>query len=155
MFRWYRRFKNRKRGLFRFEDGRQLRAADPLEIAQRMAVHPRYKPMHLSGAERGHRVDQKIVARAAVDIFDVEQWDDRKQIGMTQAELISLMISFDNYLLALKKNTRRSPTSPASTAATPQPSTPPTMSDSSHSGPLDSDPPSDKQREPGLASSPA
>ncbi len=134
MFRFWRRFRSRYRCIFKFDTGTGLRRIDPLIVCQRLSLDPDYIPQHLADAESGEPIPQAIVAAAACRAFHVTPYDDLNETGLTTAERIDLMISFDNYLLALKKSIRPSPTLPQPTGAIHGGSSGPTTNGSSDFG---------------------
>lgn len=135
MLRFWRRFRGRYRRIFKFDSGAGLRRIDPLIVCQRLALDEHYRGDHLAGAEVGDPVAQAITAGAACRAFGVTAYDDQTETGLTTAERIDLMISFDNYLLALKKNIKPSPTLPRPMGATQRPSNGKTTNGSSGYGP--------------------
>lgn len=143
MLRWFanRRW-NKRRLIFRFNDGRRIRRVDPVEIAIALHEHPEYLPEHLKEASSGSPDAQRTVAKAACDVFGVEPLSENR--GLTVNERIELVMAFDLYLLALKKNTVVSPISRDSTASTSADLSEPTTNDTSVSGSTASEPPSDQ-----------
>lgn len=127
-----------RRLIFRFNNGSKVVAVDPISIAIAIHEHPQFLPRHLREAADGDREAQTIVARAACDVFGVTRFDGYKT-GLTVAERIELMMAFDTYLHALKKNTVHSLTQPISTAQTSPTSSAPTMSDTSDCGSIDTE----------------
>lgn len=113
---------NRSRKIFRFNDGRRVRAVDPVAAALALKEHPTYLRKHLFDSMRGDVDAQRIVAQAACDVFDVKPLDANGR-GLSMTERIELVMGFDLYLSALKKNSVAFPTSPSSTVPTSEPST--------------------------------
>lgn len=126
-------FWRQRRLIFRFNDGSKIVAVDPISIAIAIHEHPKFLPRHLREAADGDRESQAIVANAARDVFGVTRFDGYKT-GLTVAERIELMMAFDTYLNALKKNTGHSLTSPISTASMSPSLNTPIMSDTSDCG---------------------
>lgn len=110
---------NRRRLIFRFNDGAKVVSVDPITIAIAIHEHSKFLPRHMNEAADGDREAQSIVAEAACDVFKVSRFDGYKS-GLTVAERIELMMAFDVYLHTLKKNTVSSPIQPISTASTSQ-----------------------------------
>lgn len=106
----------RHRAIFRYRDGRKIRSIDPIAVALALHAHPRFLPTHLAEAAGGDAEAMETVAQAACDVFGVAPFNG--QSGLTIAELIELMLAFDVYCLALKKNTGILPTRPNSTVLT-------------------------------------
>lgn len=106
----------RHRAIFRYRDGHKIRSIDPIAVALALHAHPKFLPTHLAEAAGGDAEAMKTVAKTACDVFGVVPFDG--QSGLTIAELIELMLSFDVYCLALKKNTGISPTRPSFTEST-------------------------------------
>lgn len=119
----------RRRLLFRFHDGKRIRRADPLSAAIALHSHPKYLPRHLVEARNGDKEAMQIVADAATDIFGLQPLSPDGKRGLTLNERFEIMLGFNAYLRALKKNTVASATSRSSTAATSPPSSSPTTSD--------------------------
>ena len=155
IFRWFRqRLWRRRRLIFRFNDGTRVRSIDPIEAAMALHDHTRYLPQHLAGATEGDREAQQIAAAAACDVFGVRPLSEDGGSGLTVSERIELLMAFDLYLLALKKNTAPPPTRRSSTASTPQPSPEPTTSSTSASGSTATERPSEPPRSSDSASQP-
>lgn len=108
-------FWNRRRLLFRFHDGRRVRGIDPVEVLTRLADHEDYLPRHLSDAVNGDRESQQIVAKAACEAFGVKPYDG-KRTGLTVAERLHLMLTFDAWTIVVKKNIASWPIQQHSTA---------------------------------------
>lgn len=117
--------------IFRYHDGSRVRSADPIVLASLLHEHDEYLYRHLGEAADGDSDSIDIVARAVCDVFGVQPLAGKT--GLTVAERIELMMAFDLYLIELKKNTGRFPTSPDFTESTSPPSPAPTTSDSSDS----------------------
>lgn len=151
LFRW---LHNRRRKIFRFHDGRRVRCADPIEVAIGLAEHPTFMPDHLEDARWGNEDALEKVATAACDVFGVSPLSTDGKSGLTVGERLELMLAFDLYLLALKKNIGRSPTRPPYTVSTSPVSSGKTTSDTSGSGQTESVAPSAPPTSPGSESSP-
>jgi hypothetical protein len=119
MLTWIRtKIWKRRRLIFRFHDGRRIRAIDPVEVAIALHSHPVFLYRHLSEAADGDFEAQRIVAQTACDVFGVSSVAEDEHYGLTVAERIELVMSFDLYLMELKKNTAVSLTSAPSTVST-------------------------------------
>lgn len=145
LFRW---LHNRRRKIFRFNDGRRVRSIDPIEAAIGLSEHKTYLPEHLEDARFGDVEALGQVATAACDVFGVQPLSVNGKTGLTVAERLELMLAFDLYLLALKKNTARSLTPASSTESTSTDSSEPTTSDTSDSGATESAVPSAARNSP-------
>ncbi|MGV3486237.1 MAG: hypothetical protein ACO1RT_17595 [Planctomycetaceae bacterium] len=140
MLNWIRqRIWNKRRLIFRFNDGQAVRAVDPIEIAIALHEHKEYLPAHLHDAADGDKEAQRIVARAACDAFGVMAWNGFNE-GLTVAERIELMMAFDAYLDTLKKNIAFSPILRTYTASTSKASGAPTTKPMSDCGSTGTDP---------------
>jgi len=104
--RWAERRRQRARGLFKYHDGTRTRRADPAEIWRKLLNHPEmaFEEM-LPLAEQGTMPEREIVIKALCEVFDVKQYDDATQTGLTEWEILQLVGDFDEYLDWLKKNT--------------------------------------------------
>lgn len=125
MIQWLKnRLWNRRRLIFRYHDGTRVTAADPVEVAIALHSHPIFLWRHIGEAVEGNAESQRIVSDAACDVFGVSPLTTGGKGGLTIGERIELVMAFDLYLTALKKNTRVSVISLPSTE-----SIPPTSSD--------------------------
>lgn len=135
MLNWLRnKIWNRRRLLFRFHDGKRIRRVDPLAAAIALHAHPTYLPRHLGEAVDGDKDALQIVAQAASDVLGIAPLVIGGNGGLTLQERLEIMLAFDAYLGALKKNIARPLTSPHSTAQTSPESPAPTTSSTSASG---------------------
>lgn len=139
---------NRRRKIFRFNDGRRIRSADPVEVAIALAEHAEFLPDHLDDARGGDSVALRIVATAACDVFGVRPLSSDGKSGLTVSERLELMLGFDAYLYALKKNTAPSLIRQPSTASISTDSSEPTTSGTSDCGPTECDPLSENLSKP-------
>lgn len=124
---------SRRRKIFRFWDGHRTRAVDPVSAAIALKEHPSFLRRHLREAMEGDIEAQKIVAATACDVFDAKPLDAKGR-GLSTAERIELVMGFDLYLSALKKNSRSSVIPPSSTELTSPASAEPTTPPMSASG---------------------
>lgn len=97
-------FNRRRRGLFRFHDGQRYRYVDPLFVSQSLAADPEYLPRHLGDARKGDREAIGICSRAASRAFGLRDFDGKR--GTTLADRIEILLSFEIWVAALKKNMR-------------------------------------------------
>lgn len=151
LFRW---LHNRRRKIFRFNDGRKIRSADPIEVSIALAEHAKFLPEHLEDARWGDVESLEIVATTACDVFGVQPLSADGKSGLTVGERLELLLAFDLYLMALKKNIGRSPTPRSSTESISPGSSGKTTSDTSGSGQTAPEPSSDPPKSTDSASSP-
>lgn len=121
MFGWIRawfteRNATSRRSLFRYWDGGKWRAGDPFAIWRALANHPKLDldtmaPM----ADAGKEPETTILIEAFCEVFDVQRWDEKAQTGLTDWEIMNLLVELQTYFSNLKKNTSPGPTSPAPT----------------------------------------
>ncbi len=105
MFRFLRRYVSaRKKLIFRFHDGQRNCCADPIVVAGRLKAHPQFLPQHLIEARDGDAMAIKIVGDAACHAFDVQPLDGDGN-GLTLSDRVALLLAFDYWVDALKKNT--------------------------------------------------
>lgn len=105
MLRWLAGwFRPRRRGLFRFHDGMQWRYADPLRVARILAEHPQYRAMHLDHAKAGDPEAIEVCADAAREAFGLRPIDATGR-GTSWQDSIEILLGFDIWVRALKKNT--------------------------------------------------
>jgi hypothetical protein len=134
MLRWLFRRKPR-RDLFHFTDGEGTkRTADPLACWRGMMNHAEYRhDVHPKQVDEGDQEALEITLRMIQDVFGVEEWAEDTPEGLTQGEMLDLLISFIEYTSDVKKNTSLSATPPPPTESTSPESNEPTPSDSSPS----------------------
>ena len=132
---WPFRRRKPKRDLFHFEDGGgNKRAADPLACWRGMMNHVEYRhEVHPKQVHEGDQESLEITLRMVQDVFEVEEWGEDTPNGLTQGEMLDLLISFIEYVSDVKKNTSLSATAPPPTESTSPESSKPTPSDSSPS----------------------
>jgi len=105
---------NRNRRIYRFWDGRNRRAADPMVVYQRLLSCDDFDLETTPQlAEAGDLNSAEITAEAVRFAFDLPTFDGWQ--GLTILECMDLLGVYLAYLLALKKNIRRSPTTSHST----------------------------------------
>jgi hypothetical protein len=125
----------RRRNIFRFNDGRSVRAADPIAVAIALHEHKTFLPRHLGEAVDGDAEAQMIVAETACEVFNVLPLAANGKSGLTVSELLELMLAFDAYLWSLKKSTERLLIKRGYTESTSPQSSEPTTNDTSDCGP--------------------
>ena len=120
---------SQNRDIFRFWDGEEDRGIAPLRAYRALLAHPDFDWEVHPGlidqmdSEDAHLRDMAIQAseltvQAVRDVFGVRPWTDQTP-GLTESEMISLLIGFVDYLVGVKKNTSPSPTSPPPMEPTP------------------------------------
>ncbi|WP_230773893.1 hypothetical protein [Roseiconus lacunae] len=98
MLQWLRDWRSRRRRLlFRYFDGQRTIAVDPLELSRMLSSDPEFLPRHLDEAISGDNDAIEICGRACVRTFRVT--------NLTLGEQIALLVKFDDWIEALKKNT--------------------------------------------------
>jgi len=123
----------RRRNIFRFNDGRRVRSADPIAVAIALHEHKHFLPRHLGEAVGGDHEAMMIVARTACDVFGISLLADGKD-GLTATESLELMLAFDAYLWSLKKSIDLSLIKQGYTESTLPESSEPITSDTSDCG---------------------
>jgi hypothetical protein len=112
----------RRRLIFRFWDGLQLRRVDPIVVARGLAAHPEFsESTHLPLCDAGDIDAIATTAGAVRDVFGVPPFADG---GLAELECLAVLNDFQHWLFSLKKNTNTLPTSPPDTGGT-QDETPP------------------------------
>ena len=96
------RYRPRGREIFRYRVGKSYRYADPIDIALILADHPTYLPRHLAEARAGDLESIEICGQVACDAFGVTFADNDEKLGLTRAELVKLLMSFDLWKIAIK-----------------------------------------------------
>lgn len=121
LFAW-RRIREREQEIFRFWDGSRERGVDPLVVLRDLNAHPQFKPefhpsLILNGDPASGAVKEatEITLDAVNFAFGVEPWReaDGAAKGLTVTKRLELLLTFSEYLDALKKNISGTPTSPA------------------------------------------
>ncbi len=103
-FRNWRR--NRRRRIYRYFDGLRNRYADPVALQFALANHPTYLPRHLAEARAGDVEAIAVLCDVAQGVFGAHGIDARTGKGLSAGELATLVIDFEVYCVALKKNTK-------------------------------------------------
>ena len=113
-----RRLQNRGRRIFKYWDGSRQRACDPMVAARLLDAHEKFDwettPKFID-VEDAKLSDESmgITADAVRMAFGIPIYDGSR--GLTEAELVNLLIDFVTYLNELKKNIREPLTSPPNT----------------------------------------
>ena len=116
---WWRDWNQRHRLLFRYHDGSQWQAIDPLVAVIGLSEHPQYRgDLHPRLVEQGDQEAIQITLRAVKDVFRVQDYDRNTGLGLTLGEQLQLLYTFSRYLELLKKSTDLSPIPPSSMAST-------------------------------------
>ncbi len=124
-------FSERERLIFRYFDGQHIVGADPLKIhAGLLAIPDLIHDSQLAMLESDSPVFQKQSSEASsrlagqlAKVFHVQPFTevDGKCTGLTDAEIIGLLVHFDSFLQPLKKKPVISPTSAPTTAVASSP----------------------------------
>jgi len=123
---WWRDWNQRHRLLFRYHDGSQWQAIDPLVAVIGLSEHPQYRgDLHPRLVEQGDQEAIQITLRAVKDVFRVQDYDRTTRLGLTLGEQLQLLYTFSRYLELLKKSTDLSPIPPSSMVSTSTGSTAP------------------------------
>jgi len=123
---WWRDWNQRHRLLFRYHDGSQWQAIDPLLAVIGLGEHPQYRgDLHPRLVEQGDQEAIQITLRAVKDVFRVQDYDRTTRLGLTLGEQLQLLYTFSRYLELLKKSTDLSPIPPSSMVSTSTGSTAP------------------------------
>jgi len=123
MFQWLTRRLTRRRlmrrGLFPYYSGARERWADPFRVYRLLMNHATVN-METIGPEvdegKEPATSQLVVALA--DIFDVKRWDDHDRTGLTDWEILQLMVDLEQFLDELKKTSDPGLTSSPPTEST-------------------------------------
>ena len=127
MFNWIRRRRHkRRRELFKYFDGKRQRSIDPMRAYRALMGDPEFDwethPVEMDNLDSEDEFARKMASdasdatlKAIRDVFDVREWDDRTETGLTEADTVAILIDFVAYLDAVKKNISGSLTSPQPT----------------------------------------
>lgn len=100
----------RQRQIFRFWDGKRIRAADPLHVLRALRADPEYTDTeHLKPAANGDDDARRIVASATRRAFGLAELADG---GLSDLECLAILSQFLHWTRYLKKNTARPQNSP-------------------------------------------
>lgn len=119
---------SRNRNIFRYYDGTRKRGIDPIHVIRSFAAHPTFNAdthIALAVAEEPDYESVGICVQAVRDIFAVPPWHEKpgwfwtRQAGLTEGECLAVLMQFCEFVGALKKNTRPTPTGPAATELSP------------------------------------
>jgi len=95
-------FRNRKRLIWQYYDGRRTRWADPLLIWSRLAIDEDWPEM-VAQAEAGQEPGLSQVRRRLTEAFEAEPFDPQTGRGLTTWDLLDLFTQYMAYLEGLKK----------------------------------------------------
>ena len=99
----------RRRAIFRFWDGRRIRGADPIAVLRALRADPEYdQEVHLPLVDAGDEEAIRIAANAVRRAFGVAAFEAG---GLSELELLGVLMDFITFTLALKKNTGPTPSS--------------------------------------------
>jgi len=120
MFGFWRRRRQRKavqaRALFSYWDGTRWRYTDPFLAWRRLDNH---KTLSLDAmaplADAGKEPETTIMVEALCEVFDVRRWDEATTTGLTDWQVLNLLVELEGYFEGLKKSINPGPTSPEPT----------------------------------------
>jgi hypothetical protein len=106
MFAWiYRWYRNRGRAIFRFWDGRRMRAVDPQVAWLALKEHPEFNiEQDPEFHDAGHRDATERVLAATRVAFGVDVFDGETMTGLTEDETLELYWQFGQWVQFVKKN---------------------------------------------------
>lgn len=115
--RWREKRWNKARLLFTYWDGNRLRRADPYRLSRELQSQ---QDLDITVAapfvDQGKEPETTLFVNCLAKVFGVNRWDDAKQTGLMDWEIIDLFAGLNEYLLTIKKKYNPGPTSPQSTA---------------------------------------
>lgn len=120
------------RGMFRYSDGKTVKAIDPIRALIELEAHERFRfDLHPRQAATGDTEALTVIADAVRKVFDVPPYTAPTQAGLTIRECHELLCAFVLYCDHQKKTTEPTLTSAPSTESTSSDSenltTPPTL----------------------------
>ena len=120
---------NRRRAIFRFWDGRRVRAVDPIEVSRLLRRDPFFDAeTHLKLIDAGDDEAIRVTANAVRQAFGIP---DLQGGGLAELECLAVLMDFYEFLHALKKNTSPTPSEqPPTESLSSDASTMPPRSDS-------------------------
>lgn len=121
--------RSQDRDIFRFWDGKDNRGIDPLWAYRALLAHPDFDwEVHPGLIDQMDSDDRslrdlavqasELTVQAVKDVFGVRSWTNEAP-GLTESEMIGLLIGFVDYLVGVKKNTNHLPISPQHLEPTP------------------------------------
>ena len=109
---------DRERLIFGFWDGRRWRRVDPLPVLRALDADPEFNTSRDPGLiDRGDEEARGRALSAVKRAFGVEAFDGQK--GLTETELLLLLVEFWDFCADLKKKASHLPTSQPSTEPAP------------------------------------
>lgn len=125
---WRERRALARRQIFEYHDGTHWRYADPFAVWRHLFHHPTVDILAvLPFAEQGKEPEASIALGVLCEVFGVQRWDEATRTGLTDLEILGLVVQFQVYLGSLKKSTDDGPISspPLASASSPSPEPPP------------------------------
>lgn len=117
-FHWLARRQDRKRSLFRYWDGRKWRRIDPARAWREIDNHETVDLATMGPlVDEGKEPATTILIEAFCEVFSVQRYDDSTGDGLTDNDILSLVLQLQDYFNGLKKNTSTGPISPERTAS--------------------------------------
>ena len=119
--RWIRNRARRRQNIWRFFDGRRWKWVDPYRIWRGIINHPHFNLADLPLIEQGEEPQTTIGIEAVCELFGIQRWSPERGDGLTDEEILAVLVDFLEYLEDLKKKrsplqTWRPPTEPQSSA---------------------------------------
>ena len=113
VFEFLRRRRYQRRGLFVFRDDRgRLRAIDPWRTARALLNHGRFNyPDDVPLAFAGQEPEATNLVEMVAEVFGVRRYDESTGAGLSDQELAGLVMNFEDFNAAQKKNTSPGPIS--------------------------------------------
>ena len=116
---------NRRRDVYEYWDGEQVRAIDPLMAYRALLAHPKFDwdvhpamidnmDSEISEIRREAVAASEVTCNAIRDVFGLSPWTEN-QPGLTESETIRVLVMFVDWLVGQKKNTSHSQISPEPT----------------------------------------
>lgn len=112
----------RSRLIFEFSDGTKLRRADPMRVWREIQNDPEFNVQTMSAlVDAQAEPETSLCLKCLCRVFGVERFDERTGRGLTDGQLLNLLVDFEDYLDTLQKKTRRGPILPSPTESEPLP----------------------------------
>lgn len=97
------------RDIFRYFDGMQDRAVDPMAVFRSLSSHPEFDinqslPQIASGDLKLQMESSAIAVDATRKAFGIQPWDEFTGTGLTELETLDVLLAFGEFTNGLKKN---------------------------------------------------
>lgn len=114
--RWLRRQWSRRRATFRFWHGSGWKSLDPMGVYRALISHATFDwASHPKLVDKGDNEATNLTLATIREVFGVVPFDERRDVGLTEAETLNLLVTFSLYLHGLKKSGNAWRTSPVVT----------------------------------------